>query len=50
MWGTFWPFRSTLSKEVHSSGPWKVVELNEEYMYKDGSAGPILECEVVSRP
>ena len=26
MWGNYWPYRSTLIKEVHSSGPWQVVE------------------------
>ena len=46
MWGNYWPYRSTLIKDIHSSGPWKVVEFSEEYMYKDDSAGPILECEV----
>ena len=46
MWGHYWPYRSTLIKKVDSSGPWQVVELSEEYMYKDDSAGPILECDV----
>ena len=46
MWGNYWPYCSTLIKEVHSSGPWQVVELSEEYLYKDDCAGPILECEV----
>ena len=46
MWGNYWPYRSTLIKKVDSSGPWQVVELSEEYMYKDDSAGPILECDV----
>ncbi len=46
MWGNFWPYRSTLIRKVNSSGPWQVVELSEEYMYKDDSAGPILECDV----
>ena len=46
MWGNFWPYRSTLVKETDSSGPWQVVELSEEYMYKDDSAGPIIGCDV----
>ena len=46
MWGNYWPYRSTLIKKVNSDGPWQVVELSEEYLYKDDSAGPILECEV----
>ena len=46
MWGNFWPYRSTLVRKVGSDGPWQVVELSEEYLYKDDSAGPILECEV----
>ena len=46
MWGNYWPYRSTFIKKIESSGPWQVVELSEEYMYKDDSAGPILECEV----
>ena len=46
MWGNYWPYRSTLIKKVKSDGPWQVVELSEEYLYKDDSAGPILECEV----
>ena len=46
MWGNYWPYRSTLIKKIDSSGPWQVVELSEEYMYKDDSAGPFLECEV----
>ena len=41
MWGNFWPYRSTSIKEVGSSGPWQVVELSEEYLYKGDSAGPI---------
>ena len=46
MWGNFWPYRSTLIKKVGCDGPWQVVELSEEYLYKDDSAGPILECDV----
>ena len=46
MWGIFWPYRSTLVKKVGSDGPWQVVGLSEEYLYKDDSAGPILECDV----
>ena len=46
MWGNYWPYRSTLIKKIDSSGPWQVVEFSEEYMYKDDSAGPILECDV----
>ncbi len=46
MWGNYWPYRSTLIRKINSTGPWQVVELSEEYMYKDDSAGPILECEV----
>ena len=45
-WGNYWPYRSTLIRKINSTGPWQVVELSEEYMYKDDSAGPILECEV----
>ncbi len=46
MWGSYWPYRSTLIRKINSTGPWQVVELSEEYMYKDDSTGPILECEV----
>ena len=46
MWGNFWPYRSTLIKEVNSSGPWQVVELSEEYMYKDDCGGLLVGCEV----